>query len=312
MDSGAPPVGQHTPSEPFSAPLSDSRAMIGVERLERALTVISATQSVKGGVGAVSANLIAPSDSGKTQLMLKAQPHGARVLNDITMLTLNALMREPEPPSYIIVPDFNVVISHKPAVAELTMAMLLALMGEGINELHPGLANQVKVRMTRAKANGLRIGLITGMTPEMFNEKRGKWRSTGLLRRMVPLYYRYKRSTVNAIQESIRNGADALSYVHTKSKRVRSSEVIIPPPYDQLLEDLSETVIDQLQWRAGERRSGAQFVRAMQYPFTPHKVLRQLAGAAALLNDSREVNAAAFAEVENVASFMRYDRPEEI
>jgi hypothetical protein len=286
--------------------------MIGVSRLERALAVISASQSVKGGIGAISVNMIAPSDSGKTQLMLKAQPHGARVLNDVTMMTLNAIMREHKPPSYLVIPDFNVVISHKPTVAELTMAMLLALMGEGVTELNPGLSNEVKIRMTRAKAHGLRIGLITGMTPEMFNERRGKWRATGLLRRMVPLFYRYKRTTVNAIQSSIREGGDALAYLHERTRYVRPRGVIIPAPFDAQLEELSETVIDQLQWKAGERRSGQHLVKAVQYPFTPHKVLRQIASAAALLNGSGTVDAAALADTENVVTFMRYDRPEEI
>lgn len=287
--------------------------MIGVERITRALEIVAATQSVRDGIGGVSVNLIAPSDSGKSQLMLSSMPHGSRVLNDVTTMTLNQLMQEPKPPAYIVIPDLNVVISHKPAVAELTMAMLLALMGEGVTELHPGLSNAIKVRMTRLRSAGLRISVMTGMTPEMFYSKRGKWRSTGLLRRLVPINYAYKKITQEKIQQSILAGRDALHYTHERAPRIRPREISIPPIYQNALKELSEEVIEQLQWKAGRERDGKQHtVAAVQYPFSAHKVLRQLARAAALVNDHDAVTADDFRETENIAAFMRYDRPETI
>jgi hypothetical protein len=287
--------------------------MIGVERIARALKIISATQAVKDGIGGVSVNLIAPSDSGKSQLMLSSMPHGSRVLNDVTTMTLNELMQEKKPPTYIVIPDLNIVISHKPAVAELTMSMLLALMGEGVSELHPGLQNSVKIRMTKARKSGLRISLMTGVTPEMFYSKRGKWRSTGLLRRLVPLNYAYTKRTQERIQKSIAEGRDALNYTHSRATRIPPRMIDIPNRYQESLRQLSEQVIDQLQWRAGDSREGRQrTVQATEYPFSAHKVLRQLARAAALVNDHGVVTADDFRETESVAEFMRYDRPCEV
>lgn len=287
--------------------------MIGVERIERALEIVAATSSVKDGIGGVSVNLIAPSDSGKTQLMLSTMPPGARVLNDVTTMTLNELMQEKKPPSYIVIPDLNVVISHKPAVAELTMAMLLALMGEGVTELHPGLSNAVRVKMNRISKTGLRISVMTGVTPEMFYSKRGKWRSTGLLRRLVPINYAYKRTTQERIQQSILNGRDSLNYKHERAKKIPPRLIEIPPRYQTALKELSEQVVDQLQWKAGDSREGQQkTVAAVQYPFSAHKVLRQLARAAALVNGHDVVTADDFRETESIAAFMRYDRPETI
>ena len=287
--------------------------MIGVEKVEKALAIIGASQSVKNGSGPVSANIIAPSDSGKSQLMLKALPAGARVLNDITTMTLNAMMQEKTPPTYIVVPDFNVVISHKPAVAELTMALLLALMGEGVTELHPGLQNEVRIMMTRARKTGLRIALITGMTPEMFNGKRGKWRSTGLIRRMVPIHFAYTVRTQRLIQTSIEKGGDSLEYNHTKQKKFKARSVDIPMNIRRQLRELSEVVVDQLCWRAGDARDGRQHIlKGVKYPFTPHKILRQLARAAAILNDHGTVTADDFNDTEMVAEFMRYDHPTEV
>lgn len=287
--------------------------MIGAERLQAALRVLSATTAVTNGMGPLSVNLIAPSDGGKTELMLSVLPPGARVMNDVTTITLTRVMREPKPPNYIVIPDLNIVVSHKPAVAELTMAMLLALMGEGVSELNPGLETAVRVKMSRLKKTGLRIAVMTGMTPEIFHEKRGRWRGTGLLRRLVPIHYTYKKSTQNRIQDSIQSGVDTLNYSHRKMPVVKRRAVEIPEGLDQQIRQMSEDVLEQLSWNSAADREGKRRqVKAHAFPFTPHKVLRQLARAAAALDNRGVVTREDLATLENITAFMRYDRPEAI
>jgi hypothetical protein len=82
--------------------------------------------------------------------------------------------------------------------------------------------------MSRAKKTGLRIALLTGMTPQMFWGKRGKWRSTGLLRRLIPIHYAYTKKTQHLIHKSIQRGVDTLSYGHTKQARTTRIAVTIP------------------------------------------------------------------------------------
>lgn len=284
--------------------------MIGVERLQRALHVIGTSQYVENGAGALSCNLISPSGGGKTELILSRLPVGARVESDVTYMTLIHLMKEKKPPTYLVVPDLNMVISHKPAVAELTMAMLLALTGEGVAELNPGLQNEVKIRIARTKRTGLRMGLITGITPQMFASKRGKWRSTGLLRRLIPLNYSYTKRTQAKIQTAIANetGVDQLHYGHAKMKPIKRRPVEIPPPIAEWIRALSEDVTHQLQWRGKDR----SVVHAIDYPFDPHKALRQIARSAAALNDRAVVTDDDLADVENIAAFMRLDHPVEL
>jgi hypothetical protein len=291
-----------------------SRFVVGVERLQRALQVIGASLAVKNGMGSLSCNLIAPSGSGKSQLILSRLPYGARVENDVTYMTLMHLMKLPNPPKYLVIPDLNMVISHKPAVAELTMAMLLALTGEGVSELNPGLQNEVRVRMDKAKRTGLRIALITGITPQMFAGKRGKWRQTGLLRRLVPINYTYTKRTQRKIQDDIAAGVDGLSYGHAKPARMKPRDVEIPPGQIQVfIRELSEQVLEQLTWKAKDSAGHARgTVRAIEYPFDPHKTLRQVARSAAALQDRDIVTVDDLADVENIAAFMRYDRPEEL
>jgi hypothetical protein len=288
--------------------------LVGIERLQRALRVITASSRVKNGMGALSANLIAPSDSGKTQLMLGSLPKNSRVLNDVTTITLMRILREPVRPEYLVIPDLNTVISHKPAVAELTMAMLLSLMAEGVTELNPGLESEVKIKMSRAKAVGIRIAILTGMTPEMFMGKRGKWRATGLLRRLLPIYYSYTRETQDRIQTAITQD-DRLNYHHshvnggTGAARV----VSVPEHMNEHFRRLSEYIArDQLVWKT-QARDGRQYVaRPHEYPFSVHKVVRQLARSAAALRGDTEVQQCDLQEVENVCAFMRYDSPEKL
>lgn len=286
--------------------------MIGVERLERVLHVVAATGCVINGNGGISANLIAPSGGGKTELMLNALPPGSRVLNDVTTLTLTRLMRESPIPRYLVIPDLNITISHKPAVAELTMAMLLALTGEGISELNPGLQNEVKQRMKGQRA-GLRIPVLTGMTPELFFAKRGKWRGTGLLRRWLPIYYKYSKHTERRIQDSIQHGQDAFAYGHREQPRVARRRVEIPSAQQFAIRQLSEDVTDQLVWRTRDKRSDSiREIRSNEYPFSAHKILRALAQASAALHHRAEVTSEDVDALHDIAKFMRYDRPEEV
>src|SRR5437870_4709531 len=110
--------------------------MVNVERIATILNTIAASGFVKDSAP-ISATLIAPSDAGKSQLLSASLPPDARVINDFTFMSMITMLQEKNPPTWIVVPDFNSVISHKPSVATLTMAFLLSLLGEGVTEI-PG------------------------------------------------------------------------------------------------------------------------------------------------------------------------------
>ena len=284
--------------------------MIGVDRLRKALTIIAATASVKNGSGPVSANLIAPSDAGKSVLFLSSQPQNAMVVNDFTFATLIKILSKEKPPAYLVVPDLNVVISHKPAVASLAMALLLSLMAEGVTDI-PGIDEESKLKARKLKERGVRVALLTGCTPEMFQGKRGQWRKTGFLRRMLPLNYTYSKDTEDAIQKSIAAGEDGLRYFHVRAPKVKAGTVTINQKASADLRTMSDQVTSQLQWAYSHAgKSGT--VQAQAYPFSPHKMLRQLAPASALIHKRASVGPSDIAAVRDIAKFMRYDRPEEI
>jgi hypothetical protein len=286
--------------------------VIGVERLQRALRIIAASANVQNGSGPVSCNLIAPSDAGKTELILSSQPSNARVVNDFTFATLIKILDTPKPPTFLIVPDLNVIISHRPTVAALAMALLLSLMAEGVTDI-PGIDEESKLKAKKLKQAGVKVALVTGMTPEMFQGKRGQWRKTGFLRRLVPIHYAYSAETEKAIQTSIEQGLDTLSYFHNSMPRVRQTAVDLPAAIRHELRELSEIVVTrQLTWGTHGRDGQKREQQAHAYPFSAHKTLRQLCRASALLHGRKTATNADLKDVKDLVKFMRYDRPEEI
>lgn len=284
--------------------------MIGVERLTTILQTIAVSSMVKNG-NPISATLIAPSDAGKSELLSKALPPNARVINDFTTASMTTILSEPKPPTWIVVPDFNSVISHKPAVATLTMAFLLALLAEGVTEI-PGVDQRAKLIADKFKARGLRIALLTGMTPDMFHSRRGKWRSTGLLRRLVPIYYSYSTLTVSNIQETIRAGADLLDYSIKRRKRMRAASVTITETHTTAIQNLSQSIIaNQLVWHI--RKDDREVVlRGQQFPFSLHKTLRVYIRAHALMHGRHVTTKLDLQALYDFSKFIRYDHPEEI
>lgn len=280
--------------------------------MQRALRIIAATANVQNGSGPVSCNLIAPSDAGKTELILSSQPSNARVVNDFTFATLIKILDTPRPPTFLIVPDLNVIISHRPTVAALAMALLLSLMAEGVTDI-PGIDEASKLKAKRLKQRGVKVALVTGMTPEMFQGKRGQWRKTGFLRRLVPIHYAYSAETERAIQNSIEQGLDTLAYFHNSMPRYKQITVDIPTKIRRELREISEMIVTrQLIWGAHGRDGQKRDLQAHAYPFSAHKTLRQLCRASALLHERKIATAADLRDVRDLVKFMRYDRPEEI
>ena len=288
--------------------------MIGVQRLTRVLRVLATSDQVAPTNARLSAILIAPSDAGKSELLLSHLPPDARVLDDFTSAGLYHLLKERPHPSWIVVPDLNALISHKPSVANLTMANLLSLLGEGTSEiLGP---DGAKVKITD-EPNGIRLGLLTGVTPDMFFSKRGRWRATGFLRRLIPIYYTYGAETQETIQSTIRQGSDATPYTRVvmpvRTRKPRN--VPIPGPLAKAAEKMSEDAIRyQLRWSVGktttEHRDDARGVQAFELPFSLHKMYRRYLRAHARLQGRSRVTNSDLQALADFHRFVRYDKPE--
>jgi hypothetical protein len=292
--------------------------VIGVERLQKILRCVYISNCLDGQ-RPLSVALIGPSDGGKSQLLLSTRPQWARVLNDFSFGPLISLLDEAYDKGKgvkhvtVVVPDFNAVLAHRPTVATLTAAALLSLLAEGLSEI-PGLDGESKLKIDKLKDIGITISLITGMTPAMFRAKRGKWRDTGLLRRIIPIYYHYTPSTISEIQLAIASGADKVSYESDyysyPSRRVK---VHLNGKHSASIQNIANLTLAQLQWSYVDPRSGANHQnKGQELPFSVHKVFRVYARAHALLHSREEVNDDDMQAVSDLSRFTRYDRPEEI
>lgn len=286
--------------------------MVGVERIRKILDVVLAsTQPLNAQ--AVSACLICGSDGGKSELVLEHIPTNSVVLNDFHYAPIISLLNSKDPPRRIIVPDFNVVLSHRPVVATLTCAILLGLMGEGIDNI-PGLDGTAKLSVDSLKKRGVTLSLLTGMTAQMFRSKRGKWRDTGFLRRMLPIYYKYSFSTVSRIQDYINDGHNRSDYPKNSMALPPRRNVTVDRQYLNALKELAEgTRRDRLVWFWENKEKGTRLpVQAIDYPFTLQKMLINTIMSHALLHDRTNVNDEDMTFINDLLKFVRYDFPEEI
>lgn len=284
-------------------------------RLSKILRVIAASASLQDAVP-ISACLIAPSDCGKSQLLLSHIPAGARVLDDLTTASLMQVLDDTPRPSLLLLPDFNMAIGHKSTVTRLLIACLLSLTGEGLTEI-PGVdkSNPMKLKADELAQGGVRLSVLTALTPQMFFAHRDHWRALGFLRRMMPIYYSYNPDTIEKVQDKIRDtapGTSLSSYPRLNLPQVRPGAPKIPDGIGIELEQLSRIVLmDQLVWR--KTVHGKEIIiRAQEMPFTPHKTLRTYCRAHALLAGRKTCIDADLSATKDASAFLRYDRPEKI
>jgi hypothetical protein len=125
----------------------------------------------------------------------------------------------------------------------------------------------------------------------------------------VPIYYAYKPTTQDAIQLAIQNGKDAIDYPHRiLNFPMRPRHVRVPHALAIRLREHSDKITrDQLKWE----RSG-RTIRAVEYPFSTHKILKTYARSRAWLRKHPAVTATDVDDTISFSEFMRYDRPEQI
>lgn len=298
-------------------PIGEPETVIATEELRLIVDCILLTERLPS-VTPVSASLICGSDGGKTRLILEHIPPTSRILNDFHYATLIPMLADSKDiPKRVIVPDFNMVLSHRPTVATLTCALLLGLMGEGIDEL-PGLEKeQHKLKVKELKDRGINLAVLTAMTPDMFKAKRGKWRQTGFLRRLMPLFYKYKSTTVEKIQSHISSGEFKASYPKNAYNPHTGPEPQIDARHLRIIEQKARESLERLVWFWKDEAKGTNVpIKAIDYPFTLQKNFIALAKAHAMYCNRKAVTDEDAGEsnsfLDKVAEYVRYDHPKEI
>lgn len=292
-------------------------SLIGTEQLSEILETVIFTAYLKNAIP-ISVILVGPSGAGKSKLVLQYQNSiGCHITTDVTSMGLQEIMaRDKEGKiNFIIIPDFNIVLSHRQSTLQLTIGNLLSMTSEGSIRIDDG-------RLDKETKHGP-IGVISAMTSEMYAGIGRKWVSLGFSRRFLPINYDYSLHTREAIQNHISLGLVSMlqlveKKIHAPSK---DSEVAISTEHSERIKYFSSELAGNLGWipvrpRFPPAGSDGKFTprpkavfSGRQMEFSPHLVLRTLARAHALRQGRKEVSEDDIIFCMKVIAFTRYDQP---
>jgi len=280
--------------------------VINVNCLEQALRRVQISAAIEG-TRPLNVIIIGPSGGGKSLLLANCAASNAAMLMDFTSESLLRFC-DREKPKFIINPDLNIVVSHKPSVANLTVAALLAITGEGVSKI-PGIEGNIKFQLPE----GFVCGVMTACTYDMYISKRGKWRQIGLLRRLLPLYFAYTPGTVTTINEHIAKGMTPQYKPNSKwAIPTTKHKVHISDVFSARLRDLASATMSQMCWQYRGKNGDFRNARAYDYSFDLHLMFRTYAKSCALERSAGDVAEQDYLETEILSRFVRLDRPNEI
>ena len=261
------------------------------------------TASVRDAVP-VSGSLIAPSGAAKSKLIKcyrGAMLHSTDSFTQIGLHDINKNDRDHKI-RFLMVPDFNPTLSRKPSTVEATCAQLLSFTSDGTTRVDDG-------RETK-EAKHPPVGIITGVTPEIYHRQEQKWLALGLRRRIIPIFYEYTESTRALLHKMVRedriNGAE---FPPRTFPTVKPSSPAINSALSLALETLSIKLSYNLgKGRFRSKRDGKpRFWVQKVEEIDPHVTLVKLARAHALRDKRAMVNQA---DIDFVTRFVEFTDPE--
>ena len=261
----------------------------------------------------LSLMLIGPSGIGKSKCIMQYRGNaGTHLTTDITSMGLQEIMAKDteQQVRFIIIPDFNIVLSHRHATLQLTVANLLSITSEGSVRIDDG-RQEKEVQHTP-------VGIISAMTREMYAMIGKKWVALGFSRRFLPLNYDYSLSTKEKINRAIADNLVTNLQLVLKNIKVppRSANVNIDNESSQRIMNLSHELATNMGWTPIVNRKDVNKPKAINLgkhmEFSPHITLRTLARAHALRSNRNVVLDEDVTFCMKVISYTRYDQPAQL
>jgi len=143
--------------------------------------------------------IVAGSGTGKSKTINQFKSDGIHIQNDLTTFDLIGLFTKDQADiiHHIIVPDLNLPLSHRSTVSKLMIATLLGSTSERIKIFTTQKGGERVEHAHRA------IGLISAITPTVFDKNVRKFSELGFVRRMPPIFYEPGEKTINTILKFI-------------------------------------------------------------------------------------------------------------
>jgi len=99
---------------------------------------------------------------------------------------------------FLVIPDYITTLAHSQKTKDLFRGHLRAMMEEGVKDSD---AYGVEYHFDKK----LNAGLISGITPEYFNNSSRVWQSDGFLSRFLPFSYSHSSASLTKIMDNIRD-----------------------------------------------------------------------------------------------------------
>jgi hypothetical protein len=289
-------------------------ALVGMEQLQEIIETVLFTPAIFDCVP-ISIILVGPPGTGKSKIILQFSSPSILKTNDVTSAGLADIVGDDKENKvrHIIVPDFNIVVSHKASTSALTIASLLTLMSEGILRIDDG---RRKKELIHAP-----LGVITAMTKEIYEEHAKRFRQLGIGRRFIPLFFGYSFPTSKKIMTSIKNGDTTLKQLVEKKIFLPKQETWplraeFSKPIAEKVEELARPMADALayqpEWIRDKDSYAWKITPVHGHPpmeFTPHMVLRAMAQAHAIRAGRKVVKESEVEFLLRFTQFMNYSVP---
>lgn len=166
---------------------------------------------------------------------------------------------------FIVIPDYISTLGHSNKTIELARSIFRAMTEEGITDIDVyGMERHFKTKV--------KLGLISGITPEYFNQNTRVWKSDGFLSRFLTFSYSHSANTRLHVIENIRDKIDSINQFKMKVRIEKVVEPIRTIDIDKDIQLLTYALIEP-----------------QEPPYRLYQQLIALANASAVLRDSQEV-----------------------
>lgn len=262
----------------------------------------------------VAIMLVGPSGGGKTATLKRFSGEFIHQTNDLTASGLWQILRDDkdEKISHIMLEDFNPVLSHKSSVSSLTIASLLSVMADGMMRIDDG--------RERKELKHKPVGIVTGVTPEMFSANLEKWHGLGLVRRFLPIHFSYKQETIHLAQQQIKKGnvsPKPLPPLQLQTPKVKVSPII---PNELAADIEMQSVylgthlgVNSFVTKGKNNEWKREYTQGTPVlPMAPHMILRTMAQARALLHGRMKCDESDMSFLRSLVSFVNPLQPAQL
>ena len=274
-------------------PMTLDKELIGFSSIAEALETAFYTAPIAGTIPS-SIMLVGPPGTGKSKGILQFNSPSIHITNDITSSGIVDVLEGDKSGTirHLVVPDFNIVVSHKQSTSALTIATLLTVMSEGVARIDDGRRKKEVIHAP--------IGVITAITRDVYDENVQKFRKLGIGRRFCYLFFGYSYQTRTEVQQGIMSGNVTLQQLLPKKLNLPDVSkwplsIMIEPKDSITISGLSREMAENMSYHPKwVREDNSWVIRPFRghspLEFTPHMVLRTMAKAHALRASRMIVN----------------------